>query len=683
MPSKTVTFGTFVLDTVNGVHIQETSEMQGAQRLVTIAELAGARGVKVLRTLLKGKIIEVSGIITGSTEADFISKVREFVRQLLAESGQNLQIENVNGTFVYEGATLLNADNLVETELPHNVTLIPFRAQILAPKGFARSITQTKKTDLDITSVPFTSTITISGTAEPEPVVTLTFDIASTITDVTFTNNTTNEQITVAGLSFANGDKLFIDLAKKEVRHNTAKKTFTGIFPRFAIGLNSYTLTVAGSNNISQSQTTYNAEESVFGNTQAAQEYKVGAAQDISQIAVLAKKVVGVQEVLYDDFNDGAVNGAKWTTAGNVSESGGIMIIRSNLSGGAASSARQNANLSAAGDGCRFNVGVDAQGRSGDPDELRAEFTDGTDFIAAHADGNGANEFDQIVSSAFYGSLNIAVTGNGALKIQQEGADIKVYWQDVLKATIANKELKANSFMKFSTKVGSNADVLLNVDDAYRIVKGTANKDLDLRLETDNVGKPSGILLQNFHSGTAQAGASTSITLAAAASATTDEYKDMEVRITGGTGSGQTRLITAYNGTTKVATVATAWTTIPDGTSAYEVRNGRTLVPLGEISDATFSEHIKTFPKVVAHAAATPFHIVGKQSGGDAQNYLQVKKNTAGGYADGNLERTTDGGSTWTEVTAEDLYFKLWTPLPTGFNIDLEIAYHASHLSVV
>ncbi len=70
-------------------------------------------------------------------------------------------------------------------------------------------------------------------------------------------------------------------------------------------------------------------------------------------------------------------------------------------------------------------------------------------------------------------------------------------------------------------------------------------------------------------SGTAQAGASGSITLAAGASATNDFYKGLVVKIYGGTGAGQARTVTAYDGTTKVATVAWNWTTAPDATSTY------------------------------------------------------------------------------------------------------------------
>lgn len=77
--------------------------------------------------------------------------------------------------------------------------------------------------------------------------------------------------------------------------------------------------------------------------------------------------------------------------------------------------------------------------------------------------------------------------------------------------------------------------------------------------------------LQTVRSNTAQAGGATSITLDASASATTDFYKHCLIYLTGGTGAGQFRLCTAYNGTTKVATVTPAWTTNPDVTSTFAV----------------------------------------------------------------------------------------------------------------
>jgi len=71
-------------------------------------------------------------------------------------------------------------------------------------------------------------------------------------------------------------------------------------------------------------------------------------------------------------------------------------------------------------------------------------------------------------------------------------------------------------------------------------------------------------------SGIAQAGSGTTITLANTANATDSYYVGWYIVTTGGTGSGQTKVITAYVGATKVATVST-WLVNPDATTTYDL----------------------------------------------------------------------------------------------------------------
>ena len=84
-------------------------------------------------------------------------------------------------------------------------------------------------------------------------------------------------------------------------------------------------------------------------------------------------------------------------------------------------------------------------------------------------------------------------------------------------------------------------------------------------------------LASNFYgvviklTGTAQAGSSDTITLTSSASIADDRYNSFTISITGGTGSGQSKVISDYNGTTKIATVSSAWTINPDSTSIYAI----------------------------------------------------------------------------------------------------------------
>jgi energy-coupling factor transporter ATP-binding protein EcfA2 len=87
-------------------------------------------------------------------------------------------------------------------------------------------------------------------------------------------------------------------------------------------------------------------------------------------------------------------------------------------------------------------------------------------------------------------------------------------------------------------------------------------------------------ILAAAHTGTAQAGGASTITLAASASAVDNAYQGMFLTLTGGTGSGQSGFVLAYNGTTKVATMVSAWTTQPTGTTTYSVGAQVAYVPV-------------------------------------------------------------------------------------------------------
>ena len=72
--------------------------------------------------------------------------------------------------------------------------------------------------------------------------------------------------------------------------------------------------------------------------------------------------------------------------------------------------------------------------------------------------------------------------------------------------------------------------------------------------------------------GTAQAGGASTITLKSSSAYSSDDAPNgMSVTLTSGTGSGQSRFIDDYVGSTKVATIYPPWTTAPDNTTGYKV----------------------------------------------------------------------------------------------------------------
>jgi hypothetical protein len=109
-----------------------------------------------------------------------------------------------------------------------------------------------------------------------------------------------------------------------------------------------------------------------------------------------------------------------------------------------------------------------------------------------------------------------------------------------------------------------------------------------------------GIQVATLATGTAQAGASGTITLAAGETATEKDIKNALLTITGGTGSGQTKWVHEYNSSTKVLGIGTAytgfpqsdWSTTPDNTSTYSIgvtATARIVKPAAVKVDGSFS----------------------------------------------------------------------------------------------
>ncbi|MCP5018925.1 MAG: hypothetical protein GY938_27155 [Ketobacter sp.] len=93
---------------------------------------------------------------------------------------------------------------------------------------------------------------------------------------------------------------------------------------------------------------------------------------------------------------------------------------------------------------------------------------------------------------------------------------------------------------------------------------------------------------EHVNEGLAQAGTSSTITLNASASASDDAYINQTVFIRSGTGEDQARIVTDYNGTTKVATLGDNWAVTPDTTSGY------VMLPTHVYEVETIAETVRT-----------------------------------------------------------------------------------------
>ena len=170
---------------------------------------------------------------------------------------------------------------------------------------------------------------------------------------------------------------------------------------------------------------------------------------------------------------------------------------------------------------------------------------------------------------------NINGTGNDFLATTIASANIPtMYWtQSVDTLILVDEDMAPKQITR-----GANNSTWTIADIAFSsmprfgfdIVKYTPRGEITPSSTTaDNI-----TLTHNYGgaaTGTAQAGASGSITLHAGADSNDDFFTGMYVTITANTGSGQSRLITDYDGSTKVASVTPNWDTNPDSTSTFKI----------------------------------------------------------------------------------------------------------------
>ena len=142
---------------------------------------------------------------------------------------------------------------------------------------------------------------------------------------------------------------------------------------------------------------------------------------------------------------------------------------------------------------------------------------------------------------------------------------------------------------------------LLNLPQyAYAFVTHSPNFDITPSATTGNIT----ITASNHttETGTAQGGGSDTITLKSTTTfSSNDDANGLQIEITSGTGSGQQRFITDYNGSTKVATVYPAWDTQPTSSSNYSI------TPFSQNSVGTFVQNLSTFgrARLVEFVSAT------------------------------------------------------------------------------
>ena len=169
--------------------------------------------------------------------------------------------------------------------------------------------------------------------------------------------------------------------------------------------------------------------------------------------------------------------------------------------------------------------------------------------------------------------LDNATDGLGALKALIDTVDGIV--DAILLDTGTDGVVVATASKTGYALIATGADLILK-DSTFALAIADAMCDEALTGAEHNIPTSLGRRIREIgayaiHSGTAQAGDSVHITLAATASATDGLYNRNLLVLIDGTGAQQTRTIIDYDGATKIATIDREWRVNPDVTTEYQI----------------------------------------------------------------------------------------------------------------
>lgn len=193
---------------------------------------------KVVASFYQEKTIVIAGTINESSETALQTKLSA-MRAALNATEETLAIDFNGLTLNYTATGVLKAPrkNYHVSFLEYEVTFT-----VVDPPYGIDSVTQNHSNNT-LVAASVSSTFDTGGEVEPEPVITLTVNSETGLVRIVFTQDDTATSIRVEPTGeFTAGDVLIINTKLKKVLFNGTEIDFSGRFPEFVVGTNSYTI---------------------------------------------------------------------------------------------------------------------------------------------------------------------------------------------------------------------------------------------------------------------------------------------------------------------------------------------------------------------------------------------------------------------------------------------------------
>jgi len=259
MSEKNISYNSYDLQTEHFI-TKNIIYRNAPEKEINLQQISRNDGFVLQNTRFTQKQITVEGFLSEDSEASLKSTL-DAMKAALSQNEKNLDIDDGGTTMRF--VCSVESINIPEdfyhiSDVPYS---IKFKCQPFATS--TNSVTSTN-TITQSSSSPFTDSIVTVGSYGPKPKIKiLCADTPATdITQIVFNNTTTNESITVLNLVLDNtGDYLEIDCDEMTVKSSydggTATQIdFTGVFPSFIAGTNTYSITITGG-------TTFSLTESI------------------------------------------------------------------------------------------------------------------------------------------------------------------------------------------------------------------------------------------------------------------------------------------------------------------------------------------------------------------------------------------------------------------------------------
>ena len=196
--------------------------------------------------------ITLEGNVIGSSIQDLDSQIDTLKKNVMGVTG-NLDIDYNGTTRRYS----VHVQNIIITRDFYNLTIVPFRIECEAVNpSFGQDTASTNCYNDTAVSGTFSAgniitnfSATISGSVNPQPIITFTVNVAGSITGFYLQNTTTNTGLNVIpSAPINNSDVYVIDTSAYTITKNGIPlTTFSGTFPTFNLGTNNFVLNVYGS----------------------------------------------------------------------------------------------------------------------------------------------------------------------------------------------------------------------------------------------------------------------------------------------------------------------------------------------------------------------------------------------------------------------------------------------------